>query len=128
MVVGAGGFAVSRLHKIFGSETHTTYSDTKADKSDTYDPKQMIYEVFGAPGTVANISYFDKDTEPQYITGIALPWKLEFDMGSTTAIGSLMAQGNSNNIGCRIIVDGDVKAEKTSHEVNAFTSCLLKNG
>lgn len=128
VVVGGAGFTVSRLHGIFGSEKHTSYSDTRADESETYDPKQMIYEVFGPPGTVANISYFDKDTEPQYITGISLPWTLQFDMGSTTAIGSLMAQGDSDNIGCRIIVDGEVKAERTSNNVNAFTSCLLKNG
>lgn len=128
LVVGVAGFTVSRLHGIFGSEKRSTYSDTQADNAETYDPKQMTYEVFGAPGTVANISYFDKDTEPQYITGISLPWTLEFDMGSTTAIGSLMAQGDSNKIGCRIIVDGDVKAERISDNVNAFTSCLLKNG
>lgn len=127
-VVGVAGFTVSRLHGIFGSEQRSTYSDTQADNAETYDPKQMTYEVFGAPGTVANISYFDKDTEPQYITGVSLPWTLEFDMGSSTAIGSLMAQGDSGNIGCRIIIDGDVKAERISHNVNAFTSCLLKNG
>lgn len=37
-----------------------------------------------------------------------------------------MAQGNSNSIGCRIIVDGEVKAERISNEVNAYTFCLLK--
>lgn len=128
VVVGVAGFTVSRLHGIFGSEKRPTYSDTKADAAETYDPKQMVYEVFGAPGTVANISYFDKDTEPQYITGVSLPWSVEFDMGSTTAIGSLMAQGDSSKIGCRILVDGDVKDERISNNVNAFTSCLLKNG
>jgi hypothetical protein len=128
VVVAAGGFTVSRLHGIFGSEKRVSYADTKAAESKPFDPKVMVYEVFGPPGTVANISYFDKDTEPQYITGISLPWTLEFDMGTTTAVGSLMAQGDSDNIGCRITVDGEVKAEKTSDNVNAFTSCLLKNG
>ena len=37
-----------------------------------------------------------------------------------------MAQGDSDSIGCRIMVDGVVKAEKIAHEVNAFTFCLLK--
>ncbi|EUA56851.1 conserved membrane family protein [Mycobacterium xenopi 4042] len=37
-----------------------------------------------------------------------------------------MAQGDSNSIGCRIVVDGEVKAERVSNEVNAFTFCLLK--
>jgi hypothetical protein len=125
-VVAAGGFTVSRLHGIFGSETGTRYSDTRASDSKPYDPKVMIYEVFGAPGTIANISYFDETTEPRYIKDISLPWTLQFDISSATAIGSLMAQGDSDNIGCRITVDGEVKAEKTSDNVNAFTSCLLK--
>ncbi len=127
VVVAVGGFTVSRLHGIFGSEKRVTYSDTKSAESKTYDPKQMSYEVFGAPGTVANISYFDKDTEPIYITNISLPWRMQFDIGNATAIGSLMAQGDTGNIGCRITVDGEVKAEKVATGTNAFTSCLLKN-
>jgi hypothetical protein len=128
IVVAAGGFAVSRLHGIFGSEQRPSYADTKAADSKPFDPKQMVYEVFGPPGTVANISYFDQDTEPQYITDVSLPWRLQFDIGDATAMGSLMAQGDSDNLGCRITVDGEVKAEKISDNVNAFTSCLLKNG
>jgi hypothetical protein len=38
-----------------------------------------------------------------------------------------VAQGNSNSIGCRIVVDGEVKAEKISNEVNAFTFCMVKS-
>lgn len=41
-------------------------------------------------------------------------------------MGNIVAQGNSNTIGCRIVVDGVVKAEKVTHEVNAFTYCVLK--
>jgi hypothetical protein len=37
-----------------------------------------------------------------------------------------LAQGDGDSIGCRILVDDDVKAEKISNEYNAFTSCLLK--
>ena len=42
-------------------------------------------------------------------------------------VGTIVAQGDSDSVGCRIVVDGVVKAEKiTHHEVNAFTFCLLK--
>jgi hypothetical protein len=37
-----------------------------------------------------------------------------------------VAQGDTASIGCRITVDGEVKAEKITHEVSAFTFCLLK--
>ena len=41
-------------------------------------------------------------------------------------MGSVVAQGDSDDIGCRIVVDGVVKAEKITHETSAFTSCALK--
>jgi Mycobacterium membrane protein len=125
-VVVAGGFTVSRLHGIFGSEKQTSYSDTRVDNAKSFNPKHVGYEVFGAPGTVADISYFDVNGEPQHLKGAHLPWSLEFGITSATTVGNVMAQGDSDSIGCRISVDGVVKAEKTTHETSAFTFCLLK--
>jgi hypothetical protein len=125
-VVVAGGFAVSRLHGVFGSDKQLSYSDTRVDEGKPFNPKHLRYEVFGAPGTVADISFFDVNGEPQHIKGVSLPWSLEFAIGSATGIGNLAAQGDSDRIGCRILVDDVVKAEKTSHETSAFAFCLLK--
>jgi hypothetical protein len=125
-VVAAGGFAVSRLHGIFGSEKRPSYADTNIANTKPFNPKHLIYEVFGSPGTVANISYFDVNAEPQHIEGASLPWSLDFAITETSAMGSVVAQGDSDDIGCRILVDGEVKTERTSNQVNAFTSCLLK--
>jgi len=127
VVIAAGGFAVSRLHGIFGSDKRPSYADTKINDSKPFNPKHLTYEVFGSPGTVANISYFDVNAEPQHIEGVSLPWSLDFAITETSAVGSVVAQGDSDNIGCRIIVDGEVKTERTSNQVNAFTSCLLKS-
>jgi Mycobacterium membrane protein len=126
-VVAGGGFTVSRLHGIFGSEKRTSYADTRVDDSKPFNPKHLRYEVFGAPGTVAEISYFDVNGDPQHLAGTPLPWSLEFAITAATAIGNLVAQGDSDSIGCRIVVDGVVKAEKVSHETNAFTFCMLKS-
>jgi len=125
-VVAVGGFTVSRLHNVFGAEKRPSYADTKAADSKPFDPKRLTYEVFGPPGTLADISYFDEDSNPQFVEKVSLPWSLHFDIGKTTAVGSIMAQGDSDTIGCRIIVDDEVKAEKVSNQTNAFTSCLLK--
>jgi hypothetical protein len=77
---------------------------------------------------VATISYFDVNADPQRVENTHLPWSLEFSTTEATAVGSVVAQGDSNSIGCRIVVDGEVKAERITNEVNAFTFCLLKNG
>jgi nitrate reductase NapE component len=126
VVVGLGGFTVWRIHGIFGSEKRPSYSDSAADKSKPFNPKRLTYEVFGPPGTVADISYFDVDADPKRVDGAQLPWSLHLTTTSPAVMGNIVAQGNSNSIGCRIVVDGVVKAEKITHEVNAFTYCVLK--
>ena len=125
VVIGAGGFTVSRLHGIFGSERRPSYADTQVNDSKPFNPKRLTYEIFGSPGSVATISYFDIDGEPRFVHGASLPWSLQFAITSTT-VGSVVAQSDGDSIGCRILVDDEVKAEKVSTEVNAFTSCLLK--
>ena len=117
---------MSRLHGIFGSERRPSYADTKINDAKPFNPKHLTYEVFGPPGTVADISYFDVNGDPQRLDGARLPWSLQFAITAATATGSIVAQGDSASIGCRILVDGVVKAEKTTHEVDAFTSCMLK--
>ncbi len=126
VVVGLGGFTVWRIHGIFGSEKRPSYSDTATDDSKPFNPKRLTYEVFGPPGTVADISYFDVNADPQRVDGAKLPWTMKLTTKAASVMGNIVAQGNSNTIGCRIVVDDVVKAEKISHEVNAFTFCVLK--
>jgi hypothetical protein len=126
VVIAGGGFTVTRLHSVFGSENRPLYADTKTNDTKPFNPKHMTYEVFGPPGTVANISYFDANADPRRVNGAHLPWSVEFPSTEATAVGSVVAQGDSDSIGCRIMVDGEVKAEKISNEVSAFTSCVLK--
>jgi nitrate reductase NapE component len=125
-VVVAGGFAVFRIHGIFGSEKRPSYSDTKSEQNKPFNPKHLTYEIFGPPGTTADISYFDLNAEPQRVDGAHLPWSLELTTTLPSVMGDLVAQGDSNTLGCRILVDGQVKDERISHEVNAYVFCLVK--
>ncbi|WP_343599280.1 MmpS family protein [Mycobacterium sp.] len=126
IVIGTGGFTVARLHGIFGSEKRPSYADTRTDDSKPFNPKHLRYEIFGPPGTLAEISYFDANGDPQRVKGAHLPWSLEFAITAATAAGSIAAQGDSDSIGCRVLVDGKVRSEKITHEVSAFTFCNLK--
>jgi hypothetical protein len=116
---------VARLHGIFGSEKLLSYGDTKVDTK-PFNPKHLRYEIFGPPGTVADISYFDVNGDPAHADGVKLPWSLEFAMTPQTAAGDIAAQGDNDSLGCRIFLDGVVKAEKITHGPSAFASCLLK--
>ncbi len=127
VVIGAGGFTVSRLHGIFGSENRLPYADSRVADTKPFNPKHLRYEIFGPPGTVADISYFGDKGDPEHADGVSLPWSLEFPITTAAGIGSIAAQGNNDSIGCRILVDGVVKDEKITHEVSAFAACLLKS-
>jgi hypothetical protein len=125
MVIGVGVLTVSRLHGIWLSEKRPSYADTKVGES-TLDPRHLNYEVFGPPGTVADITYYDVNGDPQLVQGANLPWSLKFVTTQTAVVANIVAQGDSDSIGCRIVVNDVVKAERITHEVSAFTFCQLK--
>lgn len=127
-VLAAGGLTVSRLHGIFGSEVTPSYGNagTNGGAQRAASSQMMRYEVFGPSGTVAQISYFDGEGDVKNARGVPLPWSLDFPITTAASIGSVAAQGDSDSIGCRITIDGVVKAEKITQQVSAFASCMLK--
>jgi len=124
-VVAAGGMTVSRLHGIFGSEKRESYADTRVKDTKPFNPKHVKYEVFGPPGTTADISYFDVSGSPIHVNGAQLPWSFDIATTLPSILANVVAQGDSDSLGCRIVVDGVVRVEKISNEMNAFTYCML---
>jgi hypothetical protein len=124
VIVGAG-FAVVRVRTGFGSETPTAYSNS-TETGTVSTSKSLLYEVFGPVGTVADISYFDVNSDPRRVEGARLPWSLQITANAPAVMGNVVAQGDSDSIGCRIVVNGQVRVERISNEVNAYTHCLVK--
>ena len=126
--MAAGAVAVSRLHGIFGSDIRPSYGNANPGGVAERAPSSQLlrYEVFGPAGTIALISYFDGEGDVKSARGVSLPWSLEFPVTTAASIGSVAAQGDSDSIGCRITIDGVVKAETVTEQVSAFASCVLK--
>ena len=122
---GAGVFTLSRVRADFGSEP-PPYPYTETADTDQLNPKSVVYEVFGPVGTVAHISYVDVNADPQRVNEARLPWSMPLTARAPTVVGYVVAQGDSDNIGCRIVIHGRVKAERISNEVNAYTHGLVK--
>jgi Mycobacterium membrane protein len=57
IVVAIASFTVSRLHGIFGSNMYRP-DVGNADAIVQFNPKRVLYEIFGLPGTVADINYW----------------------------------------------------------------------
>jgi hypothetical protein len=125
-VVAAAGSGVFRLHKLFGSDNDTS-TPGPIGNDVNYNPKHILLEVFGGTGSVATISYLDIDVQPQKVVNAPLPWSLKMVTTQPGAFTNLVAQGNSDSLGCRITVDGEVKDERIVNTVNAYTFCLVKS-
>ena len=87
----------------------------------------MVYEVYGPPGTVANINYLDINAQPRRASNVTLPWTLSVMTTLPSVSVNVIAQGDSDQIGCRIIVNDVVKDERSMTGVNAQTFCIVKS-
>jgi hypothetical protein len=128
VVVAVAGFAVYRLHGAFGSHKNSSIASGVSNEIVPFNPKSVVYEVFGAPGATATINYQDVHAAPQRVDNAPLPWSYTITTTDPAVIANLVAQGNGNTLGCRIIVNGVVKDERTVNEMNAYTFCLDKSG
>jgi hypothetical protein len=127
VVVLVGAFTVMRVRTFFGSGGNASLASAKVDDTKPFDPKVVVYEIYGEPGATADINYLDLDAQPQRVDGATLPWSLTLSTTAPSVFPNIVAQGNGNSITCRITVDDELKDERTSNGVNAQTFCLVKS-
>ena len=128
VVIVVAAFAVYRLNGIFGSKDVVSTPDNSANDIVPFNPKHVVMEVFGPPGTVATITYTDVNAQPQRVDDAPLPWAYDTTTTQPAVFVNVQAQGDSDSIGCRITIDDDIKDERTVTTLNAFTYCLDKSG
>jgi hypothetical protein len=128
LVVAVAGFGIYRLHGIFGSHNNTSANGGLSNEIVPFNPKQVVLEVFGAPGMVATINYLDVNAQPQQVKNAPLPWSFTITTTEPAVVANVVAQGNGDTLGCRITINGEVKDQRTVNKVDAYTFCLDKSG
>jgi hypothetical protein len=128
LVVAVAGFGIYRLHGIFGSHNNTSANSGLSNEIVPFSPKQVVLEVFGAPGAVATINYLDVNAQPQQVKNAPLPWSFTITTTEPAVVANVVAQGNGDTLGCRITINGEVKDQRTVDKVDAYTFCLDKSG
>jgi Mycobacterium membrane protein len=126
VVLTLAGFGVTRLHRIFGSQDLNANAGAGIEIVQ-FNPKVVTYEIFGPAGTTASINYWDAEANTHQINGAPLPWSYTISTTLPSVSANIMAQGDGDQIGCRITVDGVVREEKHADGVNAQTYCLVKS-
>jgi hypothetical protein len=127
LVVATAAFCVDRLRGFFGQTELTRPGAGLVNDPEPFNPKEVIYQIFGDAGAVATINYLDLDAQPQKVENTALPWSLTLTTTAPAASPNIVAQGDGDSISCRITVDGVIKDEKTTDGLNAQTFCLVKS-
>jgi hypothetical protein len=135
VVFGIAGVCIDRLQGASGSHDHTSGPVANSENIVSFSPKRVAYEVFGPAGTVASISYVDVNAQPQRVVNAqpqrvdntTLPWSYTITTTQPAVFANVVAQGDSDDIGCRVVVNGEVKDERSANGVNALTYCLVKS-
>ena len=122
-----GGSAVYRLHGLFGADSAALVGGARSEKIIEINPKNVTYQLFGPPNSSGTISFLDGNSQPRTANFAALPWQLTVNTTLSARVANIDAQGNRDSLGCRIIVNGDVRDEHSSTELNAATYCLVKS-
>jgi len=125
VVLAVAGLVVYRLHGQFASKDLNANSGSGIEIVQ-FNPKVMVYDVYGSPGDTALISYFDPDAHVHTITA-PLPWSVTLSTTLPTVSANLMARADGDQIGCRVTVNGTVREEQSASGVNAQTYCLVKS-
>ncbi|EID14133.1 MmpS family transport accessory protein [Mycolicibacterium phlei] len=122
-LITIGALTVAHLRSVFGRDV-ALVTPVSNDTAEKFNPKVVVYEVFGTGSAVIN--YTDLDGLPQRTGEVSLPWTLRLETTMPSVMPNLVAQGTGETIGCRVTVDDEVKDERTSQGVNAATYCLVK--
>jgi len=125
VVLAVSGLVVLRLHKMFASADLNAGAGAGIEIVQ-FNPKVLVYDVWGPPGSNAQIGYFDPDANV-HVVNVPLPWSTTLSTTLPAVSASLMARADGSEIGCRVTVNGIVREEQSATGVNAQTYCLVKS-
>lgn len=127
VVVVVAGFTVHRIRGFFGVEGEGGLASPVFEDTQPFNPKVVVYEIFGPAGALVDINYLDLDAQPQRLDNAVLPWSLTLSTTNPAVSPNIVAQGKTDTLSCRILVDDVVKDENSSTGVNVQTFCLVKS-
>ena len=124
VVAAVAALVMDKARGVFGSEDGTGTLDKKFAIVE-FNPKRITYEVFGDFRGWGRIDYWDKDTKPVDVSMTALPWTHTETTVLPVGTGDVSAQSDGSYIGCRILVNGEVRVEHTATGEHAGVWCQV---
>lgn len=117
---------IYRLHRVLGPHDLPVVRVRADQDAVPFDPKRVTYEVFG-PAPTARIAFLTPDARVRRLEETPLPWSQTMTTALPAITVNLLAQSSSDVIGCRIIVNGVVKDERSETRPKALTFCEVSS-
>ena len=124
-VAAIGGLVIYRFHGVFGADQPTTAGAAGGEIVSRV-PKYVTYEIYGPETTSGMVSYVDERAQSREATFVSLPWSLTLTTTQPSVFANVMAQGDSQELGCRITVNGELRDQQQSDGHDAATFCVVK--
>jgi hypothetical protein len=127
VVVAVGAYAVVRIRDTTGAHGSPS-AGAGNDDTKPFNPKHIAYEITGLGGSV-NVDYLDENGQPHRVDNAALPWSFTIVTTLPSMSANLVAQGDRgvNGLRCRVVVDGQVRDDRSTDEYQPFIYCLVKS-
>jgi hypothetical protein len=127
VVVALGAYAVVRIRSTGANGTATADAGNGGDTK-PFNPKHIAYEITGTGGGV-NLDYLDENGQPHRVDAAALPWSFTIVTTLPSMSANIIAQGDPgvHGLRCRVLVDGQVRDERSTDEYQPFIYCLVKS-
>jgi hypothetical protein len=125
VVIGVVGYGVNTVRHMSDAITSPPGESAIPATVVQINPKNVTYEVFGSLGSSGKVTYADLDSQPIEVTLASLPWSHSETTMASSASLSLVAQVDGGSVGCRIIVDGQVRDEHSVSHDSAAVACTV---
>ncbi len=117
---------VSRLRTFFDSDKPYLAAAMPADAIKPINTKRVTYEIVGPAEASGRISYLDVNGRTIEAAFTELPWSVTVSTTDPGVLANVVAQGDTDALGCRILVDDKLVAENFANGRDAQAFCLDK--
>jgi hypothetical protein len=125
IALGAGSVCLWKVHQM--SEPGPVPAVLAAQAPEQFSPKRLTYELFGSIGDGGILSYVDINGHPHRVDLTELPWSHTETTTLTVVSGSISAQVDGGQVGCRMLVNDVVRDEQSSTHDDADVTCRVKS-
>ena len=125
VVIGVGVVAMLKVHEFSNPEPVITVNTPAAPPE--FNLKRITYELSGSVGQGGMLVWVDVDGHPHQVDLTTLPWSHTEATTLTVVSGSISAQVHGGQVGCRLLVNGVVRAEQSDDHQDAHVYCIVKS-